>query len=262
MNPYVYSKKRSLSRKSKRGNGISLVSGLAKHVFGATISTAMAFAIVVYAAGSVAAMTAVAYQEIGGGADSPIELRVAQVKSVPKVLGETISVVPLLPQIIVDDSAMEALEPVAKISVKPSTYDSASGRWSYIIKYSLSNLPSGATLSIGNFPILTELSASGAIETGAILKPGKEYKVSLSVSDAVLGKQVLAKAMLKTGSKKDSTEDQKVITMCNILKEGKMTEKPIMCQITKEGKTICPQLAECTSMELEKKDGQKMMLPK
>jgi hypothetical protein len=248
MNPYVYSKKRSSSRKSKRENSISLVSGLAKHVFGATISTAMAFAIVVYAAGSVAAMTAVAYQEIGGGADAPVVVRVAQAKVTPQVLGETVSAVPVLPQLIIDDSALEAQEPVAKISVKPSTYDSASGRWSYIIKYSLSNIPAGATLSIGNFPILSGLNASGAIETGAILKPGKEYRVSLWVTDSALGKQVLAKASIKTGNKKGSEDDQKIMTMCSAIKDGKKSEKPTMCQITKEGKTICPMPAECQTM--------------
>lgn len=245
MNPYVYSKR----GKSKAAPAVAeapTMANLARHLLNAPIGTALAFAVVVFAAGSVMAMTVPAYEEIAMGDMSFSPVQVAKA-SVGKVLGETTTVA-------IDDTALEAVETSGEISVKAVAYDPSSGRWNYIIKYSVSNAGSGATLSIGNYVIKSGITEAGYVETGSILKPGREYRVMLWMNDGT-GRQVLARAGIKTKKSDNTVKDNKIMTLCKLMDEkttnsnsGSLKSengKPVMCVLTKEGKTICPERAQC-----------------
>ena len=158
MNPYVYSKRRSRGPKMEPQQPPSIAQ-LVKHIVNAPIGTALAFAIVVFAAGSVMAMTAPAYEEIAMGDMSLSPVQIARASG--HVLGDSTTAV-------IDDSALEAQEPVAKISAKAGSQDPTSGRYNYTITYEVSNLSSAATLSIGNYVIKSGITASGTVETGSI----------------------------------------------------------------------------------------------
>jgi hypothetical protein len=117
-----------------------------------------------------------------------------------KVLGDTIT-----PNII-DDSALEAADPSATLSAKPADFDSTVGRWDYTITYSVSNLNGGGTLTIGTYVVAGNLTVSGTVDTGAILKPNTTYHVSLWGTDSSGNKQNLAHIDLKTGKAKGSSK--------------------------------------------------------
>ena len=128
MNPYVYSKRAPRKMQESQQQDPS-VSSLVKHLVSAPISSALAFAVVMLAAGSVASITALASVDIGNGfnvqQDGPT--RTASIKAKAQVLGDST----IAPQVvsIVDDSALEAIDAQATLSVKPGTFDTTSGRF-------------------------------------------------------------------------------------------------------------------------------------
>lgn len=181
MNPYVYSK----SKKSRKGQPVvnspdpASLAGLAKSIFTSGISTYVAFALVLFGAGSVATMSALAYSEMTQPLAQAVPRHVAyNIES--RVLGDS-TTAPV--QAIIQDSQLEAGAVSGKITAKPLSYDSTLGRWDYTISYTLSDFTGTGTLSVGSYAIAQGITASGSAETGSILKPGKTYFVTLWFND-------------------------------------------------------------------------------
>jgi hypothetical protein len=262
MNPYVYSKKGSYKEEPEPQT--PSLGALVKHLMSAAISTPIAFAVVIFAAGSVTAMTSLAYPEISTNNDSSVVVHhVAMAKTKSEVLGDSTTVASQQPVPIVDDSALEAGDASGAISAKPGSFDTSSGRWSYTISYSVDSLTGPATLSIGTYTVKDGITDSGSVNTGAILKPYKTYFVSLWVTDSTGAKQVLAKTSIKTGKGKTVSTNSLIYLPCVAINTSSdassspptMTPStstpptiPTMCLATKDGKPICPRPAVCGHM--------------
>lgn len=162
-----------------------------KDVCNAQISTAIAIAFVVFAAGSVMAMANIVSPEVGSYADAGLA---HTARAQTKVLGVTTPVI--------DDTALEAADPSGKVSARPAGFDSTIGRWNYNLSYFVANLPSAATLTIGTFAVKSGITASGSAQTGPILKSGMVYHMSLWITDSLGTKEILARADIKTGKAK------------------------------------------------------------
>lgn len=247
MNPYVYSKRRGRRAQSAQVPQPAL-GDLVKHIVSATVGTAVAFAVVLFAAGSVASMVTVAYAEIGG-ASEPSIVHVAQARRHSQVLGESTT---SASQAIIADSDLEAGEAEATLFAKPGVFDSATGRWSAVISYSVTGLTGSATLSIGNHVIKNGITDSGSIDTGSVLKPGKQYRVTLWTADSSGAKQILAKIPIRTAKGKAINKENQMFLPCATAHEPLVaTLKPsstppaIMCLMTKEGKMLCPHQGDC-----------------
>jgi hypothetical protein len=242
MNPYVYSRK--AVQKAQSATAFKpTVSDLAKHLASATVGTALAFAMVIFAAGSVASMTAVAYAEIGG-ASEPSVVHMAGLRPHAEVLGDSTTIAS---QTIIDDSALEAEEVSGGLLVKVGNFDASSGRFNVTITYKVNNLNSQAILSIGSYVIKSGITQSGSFETGAILKPDREYRAVLWTKGEA-GKEILAKALIKTGKGKVVEKNTQMFMLCKPTGNSSASSTPpasSMCLVTKEGKVICPQTAEC-----------------
>ncbi len=169
-----------------------------KAIFLSPMSPAVAFAFVLFAAGSTVSMAALAYPEVSSAVD-PSPYVAMRMPAKTQVLGDSISVVS---QTTVDDSSLEATNavPTAKISAKAVSYDSTLGRWNYNISYSVSGGLSGTgSITIGTYVLASGLtSATGTVQTGSILKPSMLYHVTLWVTDASGNNTAAAEFALKT----------------------------------------------------------------
>ena len=100
--------------------------------------------------------------------------------------------------VAIDDSALEAADPSGSISAKPVSFDSSIGRWDYNLSYAVKNLSGSASLAIGTYVVQSGITASGQVETGAILKPAMVYHLTLWLVDGSGNRQVLTHFELKT----------------------------------------------------------------
>ena len=159
----------------------------------------MAFAVIIFAAGSVASMTALAYPEISQGSE-PVIAGNFTYSQREQVLGDSTTTNPSL--LTINDSALEAAGTFCKISAKPLSYDSSPGRWDYNISYSLPNFVGSATLDIGTYAIQQNITSSGTTETGTILKPGRVYHLTLWLTDQSGNQEGAIRYELKTAKAK------------------------------------------------------------
>lgn len=198
--------RKSSRRKSSRSEQAPSVpqlpaSNWLKDVCFAPISSAIAIAFVIFAAGSVMAVASVSNAEL-----MPTGEVAVHHQSHTMVLGDSTS------QPVIDDAALEAADPMATLSAKSVNFDSTIGRWNYNINYTVSNLTGSATLYIGSFTLQSGITASGQTSTGAILKPGMVYHVSLLGANS----QVLARLDLKTSRGKTGSSDSSNAQNCPI----------------------------------------------
>lgn len=201
MNPRVSSRKKKSAFFSEPPAAAAPQQSLLAQLMNGPISSAVAIAIVVFAAGSTMAITALVYNEIAlSTGEVPLAHHLSFSHS-PAVLGESVTNIAAT----IDDAALEAGDPSAAISAKPLSFDSTAGRWSYSISYQLANVTSPATLSIGAFPVASNLTVSGAAQTGPILKPGRSYVVSLWAQDSSGLRQRLARTEIRTPKARAST---------------------------------------------------------
>ncbi len=202
MNPYVYSKRRqaALPSTSQPSGAWSFV----KEVCNAQIGTALAFAFVLFAAGAVASMSLITYPDLAAAGDVGLQVARIPVKAQSQVLGD--SIVAASP--VIDDASLEASGPVGKMEIKPVSYNS-NGRWNYKIVYSVSGLTGTGSITIGSYVVTSGITASGNIETGAILKPGAVYHVTLWSVDSTGAKVALQTTDLKTPKGKTKPQDCK-----------------------------------------------------
>lgn len=180
---------------------------LLKDIVNAPVSMAIAFAFVLFAAGSVASMTAVAYEDISRAGDDGSVVALSAIKRA-RVLGEstTNQVVETVP--MVNDSELEAVEPLVKMEARPISFNS-NGRWNYKIGFNTKNFSGTGKITIGSFVVKDNLTTSGYFETGAILKPGRVYRVSFWGTDSsgVLSRlQSIELKTAKAKTKKESCE--------------------------------------------------------
>ncbi len=202
MNPYTYHKpKKAVAQKqvdsasSPKGGGSWL-----SEIINAKISSAIALAFVIFAAGSTGSVVAVASSEIAMQGSEEVYVQLVARSATPKVLGVSID------QVVIDDTALEAGEPSGNVVAKPLTYDSNIGRWNYKINFGVENINSPATLYIGNYVVKSSITASGTVETGYVLKPNRVYQLSLWTSDLNSGKIKLAKFQIKTGKSQKTSQ--------------------------------------------------------
>lgn len=190
------------------------------------ISSAIAFAMIVFAAGSVLAMTAVAVPQIAMGDDGGAIIHVAKAQVQTEVLDASTAVTAP----IIDDSALEAVDPTASMSFKPASFN-ADGRWDYKIMYYASNLTGTGQLDIGTFVLSQNLNATGTVETGAILKPSHEYRVSFWEINSDGTKDKIQSQILRTPKGSSKTEP----CYYNTLLCPPIVPKPIPCPSTAMG---------------------------
>lgn len=257
MNPHVYSRRKRVAVDPEPP--VATPSGsLLKDIVHAKLSSAVAFAFVLFAAGSVASMTAVAYNDIvmleGEG-----NVQLVLINPRPMVLGESIVATDV---VTVDDSALESVEPVIKIDAKPISYNS-NGRWNYKINYGTKNFTGSGQIKIGTYVVTSSVTEKGSVETGAILKPGTIYRVSFW-GDGVK----LQSIELKTPKAKSKPQECNKETVCPQINKGegedkKMlppcsqnADKPCAPKPCKEGEE-CLKISTGTPYKLELKDGQK-----
>ena len=237
MNPYTYKKRSDNDPQPPAAPAMPMPpqSSWAKDIFNAQISSLVAMTFVAFAAGSVMAMTAAATPEVAmGGSDSAVAVRHIQK---PQVLGESTI------QNIIDDSALEAGDPTGSLSVKPGNFDSTLGRWNFNISYSVSNLRGSATLSIGKYTVASNITASGSIDTGTILKTNMVYRVFLWSQDSSGAKQILAKTEIKTGKAKNSVSTEKnprpACVPPQVSSNGTSTQPSSFCVKKDDGSVQC-----------------------
>lgn len=135
----------------------------------AEVSSLIALAVVIFAAGSVMAMTATVTPEVAMSQDTPNLAPAAVSHAAGQVLGQTLSI----------DAQLEAGEASARLAAKPVNFDATSGRWDYTISYQVNNLADSAKLTIGTYVLKDGITTSGSVDTGNILKPAKMYRVGL-----------------------------------------------------------------------------------
>jgi hypothetical protein len=251
---------------------------LLKEAFLQPMSTAMAFAVVVFAAGSVVGMSALASAEIGGGLDSLPVAHVSQARSMSQVLGDSTTV----PASIIEDSSLESAVSLttAKLSAKAVSFDPTTGRWNYTVLYSVSELSGTGSITIGTYVVTSGLTAnSGKVDTGAILKPSTKYQAAFWVTDGSGNRSVVARLEIKTG--KGKTPKEGVMFLINpclqsqgsstpmsgmppfgqkdrpfgsstpvTFQQGNASSTPglMFCLENKEGKTICPKPPVCAGL--------------
>ncbi len=187
---------------------------LLKDIVHAKLSTAVAFAFVLFAAGSVASMTAVAYTEIASF-DEVSNVQVVMTHSRAQVLGEAVTIEPV---VTVDDESLEVINPAVKIEAKSVSFNS-NGRWNYKIGYKTKNFSGSGKITIGTHVVTDTVSVVGSVETGAILKPGMVYQVSFWGIDSSGVLQRLQSIEFKTAkakSKKVSCEND--LEKCPLIK--------------------------------------------
>ncbi len=197
----------------------------------------MAFAIVLLAAGSTAAIIPLVTAQMNQGQE--YALGVTMHSSPSSVLGASTGTPDTT--LTIDDSQLEAGDPAGSLSSKAVSFDSTVGRWDYNISYKVSNLISSAALTIGTYVVNDSISASGISETGAILKPSMTYYVSLWGTDTQGNKIRLADLTLKTGKAK--TTKQAPANVCvqpQSNSAATSTTTGMFCVKTPEGKITCP----------------------
>ena len=265
MNPYVYSKRRKPQPLAEEQAPLPATKtlGLVKSVLGANISSVLAFAIILLAAGSTASITGIVSTEIGGTLNILPVVHVAEARGVSEVLGDS-TTVPAAG--IINDSSLEAgtAIPTAKLSAKAVSFDSSVGRWDYTISYSAPNLSGSASITIGTYVVSSSLTATtGKVDTGAILKPSMVYYVTFWVSDGNGGQQAAATTQIKTGKGNASGNDLSIISPCQSQSPSPATSTPpsmpssgnaistsgaMFCLKTPDGKMICPRPPVCGQM--------------
>jgi LysM repeat protein len=206
MNPYVYSRSKKVlaAAQGQPPSPVLLLPGLVKSVLTASVSSAMAFAIVILAAGSVASMTALAYSDVSQGGE-PVVVHSFAFQPKSMVLGDS-TTVPA--NVTIDDSSLEAAIAVSgKVTAKPLSYDATLGRWDYAVSYAVSNFTGSASLSVGTYVVQSGITTSGSSETGTILKPGTLYHVTLWLNDQSGNPLSALRYDLKTPKAKASSDD-------------------------------------------------------
>ncbi len=230
MNPYTY---------SRGGQPPSLAKshGFFHTVFTAKVSSLMAFAIILLAAGSAAAITPVVAAEINSTQEYALSLVTEPVHHA-QVLGESIVAVPT--SVTINDSELEAVEPTGDVSVKPVSFDATVGRWNYKISYKVSNITAPAKVTIGNYVVADSITGSAVVETGAILKPNTSYRLALWVVDSSGNRQILARAEIKTAKGKPSTKKEDSDKTC-LPPQNSTTTPPtaMLCIKGSDGKMNC-----------------------
>ncbi|MFA5991137.1 MAG: hypothetical protein WC794_02755 [Candidatus Doudnabacteria bacterium] len=257
MNPYTYHKPKKAVGQAQTGPTSSPKGGGSwlSEIINAKISSAIALAFVIFAAGATGSIVAVASSEIAiqGSEEAQVQPVVHSVNS--KVLGVSID------QVIIDDSALEAGDPSGNVVAKPLAYDSNIGRWNYKINFGVENINSPATLSIGNYIVKSGITSSGTIETGYILKPSRVYQLSLWTSDLNSGKIKLAKFQIKTGkSQKTSPVNPQPLACQQSEYQGSVlsstaSSEPVLC-VKKENGEIACMTKQCEPYELKQKEKQ------
>ncbi len=170
MNPYVYSgsKKILASVENTQGQNASFGSAvieLARSVFSASMSTSVAFAMVLFAATAVAGMSAIAYSEMSNGDFAPLSANHALTRRAgsPQVLGM---------------ATYGYNQPVcAKNTANCLNYELLSfsnGGWQVRVDYKLDRNVTGA-IKVNNWPFMDGITNSGSGFTGNDLQPNQTY---------------------------------------------------------------------------------------
>jgi hypothetical protein len=109
MNPYVYSRSRKVfvpaRSEQQTASAVSSLAGMVKTAFTSAISPAVAFAMVLFAAGSVGGMSLVAYSEISGGSEPSLTHSLSY-RSRAQVLGDS-TVAVRVGQLVYNDSSSD-----------------------------------------------------------------------------------------------------------------------------------------------------------
>ena len=259
MNPYVYTKRKQVAPPSAWS--------LVKSVFTDHISSVLAVAIIVLAAGSAMAVTVLAVPELAADNSAPVAHSFA-LGPMPQVLGDSTTAVAAP---VIDDSSLEAgvTIPTVRMQTKAVGFDSSIGRWDYVISYAVPQLTASGTITIGTYVVSSTLTAkSGKVETGAILKPSTTYHVTFWVTDASGNKAAAGMAEIKTGKAKSSNDHGVTfITPCLNQTPGQGTSTPpvitpttnatstssgaMFCVKTKDDKMICPRPPLCGPIRLD-----------
>lgn len=244
MNPYTYHKPKKAAAREHAGPASSPKGGGSwlSEIINAKISSAIALAFVIFAAGAAGSIAAVASPEIAMQGSGAEQVQLVVHKAALKVLGVSID------QVIIDDSALEAGEPSGYVVAKPLAFDSNIGRWNFKINFGVENVNSPATLSIGNYIVQSGITASGTVETGYILKPNRVYQLSLWTSDLNSGKIKLAKFQIKTGKSQ---------------KTSKINPQPLACsQSELQGSALSPAASSEPVLCVKKENGEIACMPK
>lgn len=228
-----------------------------RQLFLAPISSAIALAVVVLAAGSVMAMTVPASVEIAMANPDSFAYHHIKINDASQVLGDSTTT-----PAVIDDAALEAAYPAAGLSAKPVKFDATLGRWDYKFSYTASNLTEPATITIGTYVVQSGITASGSVETGAILKPNMVYHAAISTTDSSGNSQTLFILNLRTPNGKGKTtpvpcpeaSGQSASTNClpypclisprleESASSSSGTTKPAICQKGSGDNTNCTQL--------------------
>lgn len=165
MNPYVYRRK-ALSLSKVRGASLSELPGLFKSVFTSEISSAIAFAAVVFAATSVGVISFAAQGEMVASLSEPVA-QVAHVKKAitPSVLGTEIGV---YPEILVTSKGNK----VVTIFARPIEYEA--GLWRYELNWSRAKKANGSIYVNGS---VLEATAAQQGKAKVELKPKTRTKI-------------------------------------------------------------------------------------
>ncbi|MBI5530788.1 MAG: hypothetical protein HY918_04840 [Candidatus Doudnabacteria bacterium] len=240
MNPYTYHKPKRMavaaSQDSPSGSPKGGGSWLS-NIINAPINSAVALAFVLFAASATAGIAAIASPEIAMDNSSLPATHIV----VSRVLGESVT------QPVIDDAALEAAEPTGYLIAKPVNFDATLGRWDYKLSYEVANLTGPAVLSIGSYAVQSNITASGTVETGYILKPNRVYRATLWFTDSAGQKVKLARVEIKT----DKAQ-----------KPGKNDRKPILCPQTQvQGQVASSTPSTKPSLCVKKEDGTLACLP-
>lgn len=260
MNPYTYRK--------RTGSAGSQTAFLAKNswlkaIMHAKINSLVAIAFVLFAAGAVAGTSAVAGSEIEIASSEAPVVRVSTFHAQSRVLGDTTVEV----QSIVEDSALEAVDPVGKLTVKAVNYDTTLGRWNYSISYVVTNASDKVYLKIGSYVVKAGVTGTGSVETGAILKPNKKYHASLWMEDSTGYKINIGGVDIKTGkaatSQKDKNESKIKCVAPNPTPNATSTNSSASLCIKKtDGTTVCgPSRPICKPVESDLSGNKKGLNP-
>lgn len=194
MNPYTF-KKRGVDSGSAQNSPFSAdfkKGSWLNAIVNARLSSAVAFAFVLFAAGSVVGMSSLFASESAVDDALVLSANIVSHKQSARILGETTT------QNIVEDSALEAGDPSGELLASPLGYDTSLGRWNYKFSYTVENLTNSATMTIGTYVAQSGIVSSGTVETGLILKPDMIYHISLWTTDSSGAKQNLARLELNT----------------------------------------------------------------
>lgn len=258
MNPYTYQKKGKASEPETQ----SLLK-VCLSAFSVPMSSAVAFAMILLAGGTLMSMTSYAYTELASNGDDYVAIH--NVRPQASVLGDSTTAPSA---VTIDDSSLEAgtAMPLVKLSAKPISFDSGVARWNYVIAYASPSLAGTGSITIGTYVVSGSLTATtGKVETGAILKPGMVYHVNFSV-----GGQTEASIDLKTPKGNSSGNDFALVSPCPVQGQGTSTPPSVhpggpnatstapgamFCLKTKDGKMICPRPPVCGPLMGDKKPG-------